>query len=112
MYVIAVIALTRMTVNGTLRALPSNIRPHKKKSGRPPLKEECHHAVLQAQKSRRCLRIAVCCQRCNVRRRLRNDREQGPSAQRAERAAKLAHDEWRLRLDALLKVEPDKPRQC
>ena len=45
------------------------------------------------------------------RRRLQDDRQPGPADQRAERAAELAADERRLRLDALFQAHADQPRQ-
>ena len=46
-----------------------------------------------------------------VRRRIQDDGQPGPADQRAERAAELADDERRLRLDALFQADADQPRQ-
>ena len=47
----------------------------------------------------------------DVVRAIQDDGQPGPADQRAERAAELADDERRLRLDALLEAHADQPRQ-
>ncbi len=56
-------------------------------------------------------RVAFRARHVGRRRRVQDDGQQGPSHQRGKRAAELAHDERRLRLDPLFQAHPDQPRQ-